>query len=329
MIASTIQSRLSAVVQVSQVFLSIVLLACTLSPLSADSTAKAATKLVPIAGTQVSLTQPAGFVTATDFPGFVQKATYSSVMVTELPAPFAQVTAGFTQTLLAGRGMTLLSRQARPFDGSSGLLLHVKQEASGIIFEKWIYTFGDAKQTILVTATFPQAQAPKLSSPLEATVLSARWDRAKAVDPFSDLRFHITARIPLRFTERIGSMLLFSGDPQNSSGLTMFGAGYALSDIGVVDQKQFALKRLSEEPVTDQTVLSTTPVVIDGLHGYENTATGHEKRSKAAVTLYQVILFDGKTYFLMFGITPTDQASQTLPVFRAMSASLTLTGHTP
>ena len=45
----------------------------------------------PIKGTRVIITAPSGFVAFDRFPGYVSEETGSSVMVSELPAPFAEV----------------------------------------------------------------------------------------------------------------------------------------------------------------------------------------------------------------------------------------------
>src|SRR5687768_14607195 len=71
-------------------------------------------KPVPVRGTRVSMPVPAGFTEATSFSGFQQAATGSSVMVTELPAPFAQIASGMTPEQMGPRGMKLLSREPHP-----------------------------------------------------------------------------------------------------------------------------------------------------------------------------------------------------------------------
>lgn len=280
---------------------------------------------VAITGTHVSLTRPAGFTVARDFPGFQQAANMASVMVTEIPGPFVQTTAGFRTQTLAGRGITLRSRQARPLGSTAGLLLHLTQNAGGMEFEKWVYAFGDAHETVLVTATFPREATAKFSAKLKATVVGARWDRSRAVDPFSDLRFRLTAQPPLQFARRFGNMLLFTEGgrfPQPSPTAALFGAGYALADVASVSKKVFSLKRLAQQPVRDQTVLSTQAVTMGGLSGFESTATGFDARTKAPVALYQVVLFEGRTYFLMFGLTGAERASHDVPVFRATARTL-------
>lgn len=299
--------------------------ACAWGRPAAGDLSGAAAGYVAIPGTHVSLKKPAGFANAPDFPGFQQKASMASVMVTELPPPFAQATAGFQKQTLAGRGLTLLSRESRPLASAPGLLLHLTQRATGLTFEKWIYAFGDARQTVLVTATFPKEAAAKFSASLKATVVGARWDRARAVDPFGDLRFRLTAQPPLQFAHRVGNMLLFTEGgrfPQPSPNAALFVAGYALADVAPDDKKAFSLKRLAQQPVRDQTVLGTQSVTMGGLSGYESTATGHDAKTGTPLTLYQVMLFEGRTYFLMFGITGHGRAKQNVPLFRATAQTL-------
>ena len=47
-----------------------------------------------VPGTSATLTPPDGFVEATRFPGFIKESTGSSIMISEIPGPYAEVTAG-------------------------------------------------------------------------------------------------------------------------------------------------------------------------------------------------------------------------------------------
>ena len=70
--------------------------------------------------------------------------------------------------MMATRNINLLDKQAHPLGGCQGVLLHTMQRASGIVFEKWVLAFGDEKESVLVTATFPQEIRATLSQPLKS-----------------------------------------------------------------------------------------------------------------------------------------------------------------
>ncbi|WFP51167.1 hypothetical protein PL263_03860 [Methylomonas sp. EFPC3] len=49
----------------------------------------------PVPGTSVSVTPPEGFTKAERFPGFMNEAIGASIMISEIPGPFAEVSGGF------------------------------------------------------------------------------------------------------------------------------------------------------------------------------------------------------------------------------------------
>ena len=112
--------------------------------------------LVEIKGTGLKIEMPEGFENATAFNGFQQESTNSSVMVTVIPGPYAEITNAFTEQGLATQGMQLISKKNEKLAGEEGLLLNVSQNAHGQTFQKWIAIFGDASKTTMVAATFPR-----------------------------------------------------------------------------------------------------------------------------------------------------------------------------
>ena len=152
----------------------------------------------PVSGVKVR--QPEGFEKAAQFDGFGQAATQSSLMVVSLPAPFPQITAGFTQDQMKARGWTFLSREDMTVDGLTGVVVHFVQPLGGTEFLKWSVVFGDAQRTTLVTATFPKQHEADLSARLKSAALSVRIDRIVPEDPDAELPFTLTASPKLRRT---------------------------------------------------------------------------------------------------------------------------------
>ena len=100
------------------------------SPATANIAARSS-----IPGTSVSLSPPEGFMPADRFPGFMKESTGSSIMVSEIPAPYAEVTAGFSdKKQMQTRGMTLLSHSSVKVNGQRAMLIHVEQPAYGTLF---------------------------------------------------------------------------------------------------------------------------------------------------------------------------------------------------
>lgn len=113
-----------------------------------------------VPGTSVSITPPNGYVATDRFPGFMNEATGSSIMVSEIPGPYSEVTAGFNdKKRMQAQGMSLLGKSSVKLNGYTGMLLHVEQPAYGTLFNKWMVAVDRSGTTTLIVATYPEAAA--------------------------------------------------------------------------------------------------------------------------------------------------------------------------
>jgi hypothetical protein len=273
----------------------------------------------------IKLIRPEGFESAENFDGFQQTSTQSSVMATTIPGPFSKVTSGFNTEQLKARGMILNRKENILIDGSNGILINLTQAAYGVEFAKWIIIFGNEKETKIVTATFPKAQAAKLSPILKSAVLSARNDSTPPPTLGSDVGFKIAASSKLKLTRVISKMLMYTKDgtiPAKSPEDPLFIVAPSFSEVAVFDRKEFATRRLSQTTsIKINSVTSTDAVAIDGLDGYEIVADAQDSSSDTPITVYQVMLFDHKSYILIQGIVGTNLRDKYLSEFKSMARS--------
>lgn len=282
-----------------------------------------------VRGTRVSITKTDNFTAAPNFSGFIDKATQASIMVTEMPSPYEATTAGFNEAGLASRAMKLVSKEVVTVGDYPGVLCAVKQTAYGTDFSKWILAFGDKEHTIVVTASFPDSAAEKLSQSLKQTVLTARYDaKAPAPDPMADLPFTIAGSKTLLLAGRIQNTLLFSAsgkitaiDPKDHS---LFLVGQALNDIDIPDKSDFARTRLKMTAnLTDVQILSERDITVSGMPTREILATGKNKQGEELFVL-QDIAFGGGSYFFLQGITDLAKKEEKEPEFKAIVDSFKL-----
>ncbi|MFA6210496.1 MAG: hypothetical protein WCT03_12750 [Candidatus Obscuribacterales bacterium] len=282
-----------------------------------------------VRGTRVSITKSDNFAPAPNFSGFVDKATQASIMVTEMPSPFEATTAGFNEAGLASRAMKLVSKEAVTVGDYPGILCSVKQTAYGSDFSKWILAFGNEEQTIVVTASYPDSSADKLSESLKQILLTARYDaKAKPPDPMADLPFTISGSKNLLMAGRIQNTLLFSPtgkitaiDPKDPS---LFLVGQALNDLEIPDKTDFARTRLKMTAnLTDVQIISEKDITVAGMPTREILATGKNKQG-AELFVLQDIAYGGGSYFFLQGITDLDQKEDKEPEFRAIVDSFRL-----
>ncbi len=277
---------------------------------------------VRVPGSAVSMIPPRGFEKTDRFPGFICLEEGSSIMVTELPAPYAKTMAGFSKRGLQSRGMTLLKREELTISGQEGMLLHLSQSARGTQFLKWITVVGDSRSTTMVTATFPQTMKKALSEKLRTSVLSVRIGAGRPAVDLEGLIFGIEPAGKLKIARRVGSNLLFSKDgifPPRSPTEPILTIGPSMSkDMAIPDKKDFSVQRVKAvTALRNVAVTEVTPITIDGLRGYEILATADDKKSGTKLIVYQVTLFEKTDYFMMLGLAPGSEKKTYVSVFRA------------
>jgi hypothetical protein len=278
-----------------------------------------------VRGSKISLIKPDGFTDSGTFPGFEQQSSGASIVVTEIPGPYSKVTSGFNAATLKTRGITLVSKENIRIEKYNGLLLQVNQSADNRAFSKWITVFGDEQETVIVVATFPTDTAAKLSRSLKNSVLSAKWSRDKVVDPFADLKFGVTATPNLKFAKRILNGLFYSKGgtfPLTSVNDPFLVVTEAISKVIVADRQRFAKKRIEQvQQVKNLKIGSVQPVSIGGLSGYEIIANATDMANDRPVTVYQVMLFEAQTYYIIQGLVDNSSKAEYLPEFQKIATS--------
>ena len=285
----------------------------------------AANERVP--GTKVTLVPPAGFVPAEQFPGFQRVEAASSIMVTEMSAPSAEIRTAMTAEGLATRGMTLLNALPGKVADHDATLLHVSQIANGAVFEKWMLVFGDQANTVMVVATFPQALSASLSEPMRQSVLSTRWDPTQQVGLFDGLKFRVAETGRLKFARRVSNMIMLTraGDQGPVAPGDPFAVvGASLSQIDVAANLEgFSRQRLSQTAeITGLAGLVGRPTEVDGLPAYELTAEAKDLNTGTPLSLYQLVVAEGSHYYLVQGLVGQAQSQRYLPEFRQIAESL-------
>jgi hypothetical protein len=287
--------------------------------------AGAAAEVIAILGTKVSIAPPPDFVLATQFLGVQNAELASSIMISELPAPVEGATAGFTAEGLLSRGMTLRSSEETTVAGRPGRLISVSQVANGAIFEKWMAVFGNSSSTVLVVATYPQTLASELRAPMRSAVLSATWKPDAKIDPFDGLPFRVRESKHLKIQNRMQNMLLLAHSAQSASSpsepFAVVGASH--SPVRIDDIELFARQRITlTAQIADLREIQGESIKVAGGQAYEITAKARDLKSGENISVYQLVLVKGDSYYLMQGMVGDRQFDDYLPEFRAIARSL-------
>ena len=279
---------------------------------------------IRVTGTSVALAPPAGFVASSRFPGFECADLQTSLMVTEIPGPVAEVSRGMTAAGLATRGMTLISSTRPLVDGRQALLLKVSQPAGGMTVHKWMLVSGDARKTVMIVGTFPNEYEPQIGDAIKDSLLTVRWTVSSAPpDDFEGLSFRVSPTPPLKIAGRMSNMLMLTESgrmgPQGPTA-ALFVVGTSLAQVDLSDLKAFAMTRASQTKQLKGLRVSEQGAAAIGNEGaYELVAEGTDITTGRLVTLYQVVLPDPQGYVLMQGMVASTRAATMVPEFRRVA----------
>ena len=287
-------------------------------------------QVIRVTGTSVALAPPAGFVPSGRFPGFERADLQSSVMVTEIPGPVADVSRGMTANGLATRGMTLISSTRQIVDGRQALLLKVVQAAGGMTVYKWMIVSGDARTAVMIVGTFPKEYEPQIGHAMKNSLLSARWAVAAApADHFEGLSFRVSPTPSLKIAGRMSNMLMLTESGRmGRQGPTaaLFVVGTSLAPVDLLDLKTFAITRANQtKQLKGLRVSDQGATAIGNEAAYELVAEGTDVATGRLVTLYQVVLPDPQGYVLMQGIVASTRAATMVPEFRKAAQTFSRT----
>lgn len=279
-----------------------------------------------VAGTSATLEPPAGFVAAKDFSGFQHGPSGSSIVVTELAGPASAVTAAMTADGLSTQGMRLLDSSETTVAGRTGLLLHAAESKVGVEYEKWMLALGERNRTLLVVGTFPKELGDSLREPIRSALLSVRWSPKVEPPRTQGLPFSVSETADLRISQRVANRLVLTREGANVSvdpADALIVVGTSSSDIAITDVENFARDRVQRtSEIAGVSGVEGETLRIDGLTAYELRADARDQRTGAPLRVYQLVVADGKRYFLAQGRVGAAQADRFLPQFRQIGRSL-------
>ena len=289
---------------------------------NASSLPSAQPKLVKVPGTKVSLAPPADLKPSSQFPGFDDQETGASITIAEMPGPYSVMAEGLTKEALAAKGISLLSRKEISLNGRAGILLHLRQEISSVDVLKWLAVTGNEKETIFIAATFPEKVKARWSSEMEKSVLSAQLDAAPGADPLAGLNFSFNEDPSLKVARRFPNLVILTRDGNVLSDGPLFTINSSSSEAIIHDVKKFAKELMQTAQVSGITIKKQSDVTIAGLPGNEIVAEAKWNVTPSqAVIIYQVLLLDGKNYFLMQGFASRGEEEKYLAVFARIAQS--------
>jgi hypothetical protein len=281
--------------------------------------------LVP--GTRVKLAPPAGHAPGRGFLGYQWPESGASLIVVEVPGPYAEVAEGFgDEKKLAKNGMKLIEASDVKVGGREGRLIHLRQKSQGILFRKWLAVFGDEKRTVMLNAVFPDDLEGDLPAALKAALLGAEWDPSLEVDPFAPLPWTLARPEGLSFAGNLGTALLYTEDGEVAQKVNPTSARLTISpsmgEVDVGDARTFAEKRIQKLPLfRNLEIESSSAFEAGGRKGWEIVAKARHGKEPVELLIHQVLLVGEGEYHLIVAQCARDQRDTWLPRFRACAST--------
>lgn len=276
-------------------------------------------QLIP--GTNVYVIPPTGFSVSENFTGFQNPEDPTSmVMVMSIPGPFAAVSGGFNEEMMAARGMRLQEKQTITVNRMAGLYLEMDQDAQGMTFTKSILVYGNEQETTMINGVSLK-DSVSLAEAIRESIRSTVIDEATETDPRAELKFTIDETAGnLQFISVMGNAILCNRDgltPTESKDGLNFMVDRSFNDAPIPDQKGFCLRRLNTLPGEYKLMSDEypSPVQLDELDGYELFAV--DKADKKKITHLTILFEEDGGYFILMA-TYKKGAKQAIADVRAI-----------
>ena len=257
-----------------------------------------------IAGTKVSLIPPSGFTKASNFSGFQQNESGSSIMVVEMPSSILEMKDVFTKEALLSKGIELEEIKELKINDLSAILITGSQSSNGTLFSKVILVLGNDKEVILINCAYPN-DLQEIGIEITNSILTVIHVANLEVDPLDGIDFSVnTDSTDLILAKSIGNSFIYTLDgkfPTESRSKANLIIAKSHSEVSIIDRKLFVLNRIKQTPFDIIEIDSTIALSIDGISGYEVYAKGVSQTSGLEYGLYQVILFSDHMYYIFFG----------------------------
>jgi hypothetical protein len=259
-----------------------------------------------IKGTKVSVIPPKGFTDGLNFLGLQQTESGSSIMILDIPGPYAETSKGITKDNMLSKGVEMNEIETLTINGLPAIFATGIQNAYGNIYSKFILVFGTDNETIMINGVYPN-NLKKVGDEIKQSMLTVFYEPDKKINPFEALDYSIDiSETKLKFGKSMSGALIFSVDgqvPTASSDKTNLIVAKSFSQISTEDKKLFCINRLKQTPIEVKNIVYINEITIDGISGYEIYAKGKNKKSSETENIYQVILFSDKLYYILFGTT--------------------------
>jgi hypothetical protein len=284
-------------------------------------------------GGRIGLEPPLGFTLATTFSGFENKATGTTIILTELPTEaFPEVRESFVGSnaagALAARGVRLIGVEQPQGTFKDAVLARAEQTTGTAPLDRLILVFPGPGFTGLITANRPRAAASSVpDTMLRKALLSAKASPTPIGDPIAALPFTFSEgpRLKVAQTQTGNSVVLDDKSIAKERPRPLFVITRGQDEkpaATATERDAFALRLLSSlQNFRNVAIVGQKPVTMAGLEGVEIEANALNAATNDTGVVLQIVLYEANGYYRLLGFVPDTMRDLYLPEFRAIAAS--------
>lgn len=167
-----------------------------------------------IKGTKISLIPPDGFTDGQNFLGLQQAEMRSSILVLDIPGPYAEISAGINKKNLQSKGIELQAVENLTINSLPAIFVTGTQKASGTQYTKYILVFGTESETIMINGVHPD-DLKLVGEQIRNAMHSVYYEADKNLDPLAALDYTIdVSQTKFKFGKSMSNSLIFTVDGQ-------------------------------------------------------------------------------------------------------------------
>lgn len=271
-------------------------------------------------GTKISMMVPDSFKYAVRFNGFESPKQGLSFMLSDIHMGIEHNVNGFTAEKLKIQSVDLINKEEiKKPDAPVGYLYTMKLKLRKEPYVKFVYMMGDSSHTNMISGFVPEADSSLITG-IKELMHSILYDPNAIENPWDALEFTIDlSQTDLKFTKFGAGGTVYSKDgtyPSKGIDHTAILVGTSIRSFSPHARRDIALRRLHTLPLADTLIVSKEDsVVIDGLPGYEFTASGLTKE-KVNETVYLVVLFENDQKYYILACNTNVNIDKNLALFR-------------
>ncbi len=244
----------------------------------------------------------------------------------EMAAPFDEMAEGFAdKAALKAQGMVVTDRVPMAQGTYPGLLYQANQKTMGTEVRKWVWAFGNETKCVMVLGVCPRELVDTHFRELGDAVRSAAWEPDLVLDLANEFGFHLEDTGGLVAVAGAGKALSYSSDDKpdkdGDEGKPIFIVAPSMQPVLTTPEK-YSQRRLRLTAGHKKVVPGElTEITVAGLMGFECVATSIHRHTAEPSFIYQVMLFEGGSYWIMTGIAREKDRDRYLPIFKRMARS--------